>query len=484
MWLLDDILQEYADAVGGWHGMADGLRAWRLNQADSTTKWVLANHNSYYEFLMDADWHGDRHALAARAFHPHIRRIAITRFDDLPGKMVNADPIGYPTIGRPLWPTYVASSRDWEQFSFFAEAGVPMRIEVEEPHGTDMAFCIDGALCGQGHPAGAGEAVDFVPDHTGWHWMTVVPESRGRLPSHGPYYVKIARAEPDFPDSQEAAWPLDLSGETWVGDQVDVVMLRRDVDWFRFWVNAVVPGTTVVVSLRDGDGPGVPRAEVRSADGARIVPLVVGDNTLTFTTADRGWWFVRVDAAGVGPFTEYSLRVRTAERIGRSLCPATPSSPRPGIPHGDDPCYLGEGLGQVVAADLADSDEVDTYLLCLERNQPASVFLADGTRKLRLELRPIPGGRYQVVDDGFFIMSAQDGNVSSRGPVLHFTSPDAQCYRLSVRASYGEDKVRNDDPRRNLWNDDDVFRTPAPYALHVHAGDGVWVRDLPNLFPE
>jgi len=89
-------------------------------------------------------------------------------------------------------------------------------------------------------------------------------------------------------------------------------------------------------------------------------------------------------------------------------------------------------------------------------------------------------------------MAADGSSGLSSGPVLHFISPDAQCYRLSVRAGYGGDRVPDTDLRRRLSSDDDVFTTEAPYTLFTYLGpaepadSSVWhpVRDVPTLFPE
>jgi hypothetical protein len=81
------------------------------------------------------------------------------------------------------------------------------------------------------------------------------------------------------------------------------------------------------------------------------------------------------------------------------------------------------------------------------------------------------------------IMSADDGNVSNGGPVLHFVSPDAQCYRLSVRASLGDDRVPDGDTRA-LEADDYAFTEAASYVLYTDIGSTLGVSVLPTLYPE
>jgi hypothetical protein len=426
-----------------------------------------------------------------------VRRIPVDVWEDLPGWFTDADPIGwFAKNGMRRNGLVVSSLRDWEQMVFFAEDGEGLRISIEEPSGTDLAFCVDVTHCGEGHGPGEGESVDFVATGTGFHMLTILPE--GHDSAMGPYNVRIEPIEPDFPDSQTAAWPLAVweSGAPWSGAVNDSVRdrmweTRPDVDWFRFWVGSAATPSVFTVKLHRDGATAAPRAEVRNADGSVAQALPEGDTVLTYSGTDAGWKFIRVWVVrGALPSAEssYSLEVVAGPGTSRSLCPTLPASPDPSISHADDPCFLGEGTSMVLQADLGSPANRDQHYVCLKQDQPVAIFLADQARKMRMELRPLPGGRYQVPVQrpDFVIMSADDGNVSARGPVLHFVSPDTQCYKLTVRASFGADRVANSDARAldPLHPDDDSFVDLAPYTLFTHIGAAGEVPTVPTLYGE
>ena len=508
--ILLDVFSEYSDSVGGFYGLKEGLRAWRLNQAQGRTTWVTGT-DSFRGMIEDADWAGDRWSLVSRAFHPHVRGMRVPFSDDVPGQREFADPMGYPTrlpvvrlaqLGHPL---------DTDAYSFFAEAGVPLRFEAEVLDLIDLSVCVEGSCSpgpGAPHPSvGDTVTVLFTPSATGFHFAQVL--LRGAFVGPGRYRLTIERLVPDAPDSAAAAESIPTGG---VDVATDSVWIRfppepdEDEDWYRFWFAGASTTGVVRVFLRvagEHADPGAIRAQMMRFDGSHSRELLVGDNELVLDSSDRGAWYIKVVSASIAGPVEYSLRVSIPLPGDREVCPglATGSPPEAG-------CWLGEQETSVVTADLWGShastpsrglertEDIDQYLVCLEQDESVSIFLRDGVQRLRMELRnPFvrdpagdealilgPGGGhlawgYNVDNDrgvsasDVLLMSAEHGNApGAGGAVLHFVSPNGQCYVLSVRASFGDDRVEEWDSVRRTGLDDELFWASARYDLFVVKG--------------
>jgi hypothetical protein len=514
MGILEDICGAYSDSVGGFYGMQDGLRAWLFTQATPSTKWVTGQ-NSFRALIEDADLYGDRRALVSRAFYEHVRRLTVQGTDDVPGIEEFGDILGFPTTREVTRVAMLnAGLQDSDVFTFFAEERAPLGVEVELIDPVGVRVCVDGECAPSDPPPvpSAGDVVvkEVVPTFSGWHTATVLWDRHGS--AVGRYRITVGRIASDAPDFRENALPI-------LGDGLGAVSGRvshdarlppsEDEDWYRFWYSPLggVPTGQVRVSLRTVGGAPADsalRGEIMRRDGSGLRAMSVGDNYYAFSAADAGWWYVRVFADRLVSSEEYSVTVYTGVPGTRDLCP--------GLEYGDAPgpgCWLGGDETSMVVAELTHShawsapapersEDVDYYLLCLEQDQGVALLLDDGAHRMRLELHnPVvpssltPGTEFPVVGSGglaltwgyntvndwnvptsgMLIASAEHGNAPGvAGAMMHFVSPVQQCYVLTVRASFGADRVADWETSRSLAEDDELFWSAAQYALFVKKG--------------